>query len=266
MLRSEEWAVFLIMMFPITTYLIICPLVFLAGLVDSMAGGGGLISLPAYLLAGIPPHQAIATNKLSSSIGTTASTLRYLRHGCVNYRVAIPAAVLAILGANIGARLILLIPEKYVQYFLLFALPAVAAFVLLRKPPEVENPLDIRPERQIVLAVAISFLLGVYDGFYGPGTGTFLLLGYTGLCGLSLREASGTVKISNLSSNIMSLVIFLSKGQALVALGITAGGFCLLGHYIGSGLVLKNGGRVVKPIIMVVLGLLFCKVMVGLIK
>ena len=96
MLRSEEWAVFLIMMFPITTYLIICPLVFLAGLVDSMAGGGGLISLPAYLLAGIPPHQAIATNKLSSSIGTTASTLRYLRHGCVNYRVAIPAAVLAI--------------------------------------------------------------------------------------------------------------------------------------------------------------------------
>lgn len=248
-----------------TTLLIVCPLVFLAGFVDSIAGGGGLISLPAYLLAGIPPHQAIATNKMSSSIGTTVSTARYLKNGYVNYRIAIPSMLMAILGANIGARLILLIPEKYIQYILLIALPVVAFFVLRNKPLESEQAVEITPRRQLVLAVMMSFLLGLYDGFYGPGTGTFLLLIYTQLCHMSVKEAAGTVKLSNLSSNIMSFIIFLQKGQTIVLLGAIAGVFCLLGHFIGSGMVMKNGYKIVRPIVIVVLVLLFLKVISGLI-
>lgn len=100
-------------MLTLKTLLIICPLVFLAGFVDAIAGGGGLISLPAYLLAGLPPHQAIATNKMSSTIGTCASTARYLKNGYVDWQAAIPCMVMAILGANFGARLILLIPQQY---------------------------------------------------------------------------------------------------------------------------------------------------------
>lgn len=252
------------MTFSWTTLLIVCPLVFLAGFVDSIAGGGGLISLPAYLLAGIPPHQAIATNKMSSSIGTTISTARYLRNGYVNYRVAIPSVLLAIGGANIGARLILLIPEKYIQYILLFALPAVAIFVLRGKPLEAASPVEIDKTRQLLLAVTMSFLLGIYDGFYGPGTGTFLLLIYTQLCHMTVKEAAGTVKMVNLSSNIMSLIIFLQKGQTIVLLGAIAGAFCLAGHFIGSGMVMKNGYKVVRPIVIVVLILLFIKVISGL--
>ena len=99
-------------MLTLKTLLIICPLVFLAGFVDAIAGGGGLISLPAYLLAGLPPHQAIATNKMSSTIGTCASTARYLKNGYVDWQAAIPCMVMAILGANFGARLILLIPQQ----------------------------------------------------------------------------------------------------------------------------------------------------------
>ena len=114
--------------------------------------------------------------------------------------------------------------------------------------------------RELVLAALLSLALGVYDGLYGPGTGTFLLLMYTGLCKMSLERSSGTVKLVNLSSNAASLILFLQKGQVLVTLGLISGGFCLLGHFIGSGMMMKNGSRIVRPVIITVLILLFIKV------
>ena len=222
-------------MLTLKTLLIICPLVFLAGFVDAIAGGGGLISLPAYLLAGLPPHQAIATNKMSSTIGTCASTARYLKNGYVDWQAAIPCMVMAILGANFGARL------KPIQ--------------------SGEQPESTMPRsRQLILAAAFSLIIGLYDGLYGPGTGTFLLMLYTGLCKMSLERASGTVKLVNLSSNITSFVLFLTTGQVLVTLGLISGGFCLLGHVIGSGMMMKNGSKIVRPVIITVLALLFIKV------
>ena len=245
----------------LTTLLIICPLVFLAGFVDAIDGGRGLFSLPAYLLAGLPPHQAIATNKMSSTLGTSASTARYLKNGYVDWQAALPCMAMAILGANGGARLILLIPQQYIQYLLLVSLPVVAVVVLRRKPAGTGAPQTGMPRsRQLVLAALLSLALGVYDGLYGPGTGTFLLLMYTGLCKMSLERASGTVKLVNLSSNAASLILFLQKGQVLVTLGLISGGFCLLGHFIGSGMMMKNGSRIVRPVIITVLILLFIKV------
>ncbi len=249
-------------MLTLKTLLIICPLVFLAGFVDAIAGGGGLISLPAYLLAGLPPHQAIATNKMSSTIGTCASTARYLKNGYVDWQAAIPCMVMAILGANFGARLILLIPQQYIQYLLLGTLPVIAFVVLKRKPIQSgEQPEStMHRSRQLILAAAFSLIIGLYDGLYGPGTGTFLLMLYTGLCKMSLERASGTVKLVNLSSNITSFVLFLTTGQVLVTLGLISGGFCLLGHVIGSGMMMKNGSKIVRPVIITVLALLFIKV------
>ena len=257
-------------MLTLKTLLIICPLVFLAGFVDAIAGGGGLISLPAYLLAGLPPHQAIATNKMSSTIGTCASTARYLKNGYVDWKLgipsivlaAIPCMVMAILGANFGARLILLIPQQYIQYLLLGTLPVIAFVVLRRKPIQSgEQPESTMPRsRQLILAAVFSLIIGLYDGLYGPGTGTFLLMLYTGLCKMSLERASGTVKLVNLSSNITSFVLFLTTGQVLVTLGLISGGFCLLGHVIGSGMMMKNGSKIVRPVIITVLALLFIKV------
>lgn len=169
-------------MLTLKTLLIICPLVFLAGFVDAIAGGGGLISLPAYLLAGLPPHQAIATNKMSSTIGTCASTARYLKNGYVDWQAAIPCMVMAILGANFGARLILLIPQQYIQYLLLGTLPVIAFVVLRRKPiqPGEQPESTMSRSRQLILAAVFSLIIGLYDGLYGPGTGTFLLMLYTG--------------------------------------------------------------------------------------
>ena len=116
----------------IITYLIICPLLFLAGFVDAIGGGGGLISLPAYLLAGLPMHQAIATNKLSSACGTTLATIRFIKNGLVNLKFAIPSVISAILGSSIGARLSLLTEESLMENLLFVVLP-IAAFIVLNK-------------------------------------------------------------------------------------------------------------------------------------
>ena len=245
-------------------FLIVCPLVFIAGIIDAVAGGGGLITLPAYIFAGLPVHSAIATNKLSSAIGTTASTARYLKNGCVSYRVAIPSVVLALIGSAIGTNLILMVPERYIQYLLLIILPPVAVLVLRRRPAAAADTRQTPRSRQVLIGTVCAFFIGMYDGFYGPGTGTFLLIMYTQLCHMPVEEASGTVKMVNLASNLMSMIVYLQKGQTLVALGLAASIFSLLGHLIGSGMVMKNGTRIVRPIIIVVLVLLFIKVISGL--
>ena len=145
---------------------------------------------------------------------------------------------------------------------LLGTLPVIAFVVLRRKPIRPgEKPESTMPRsRQLILAAVFSLIIGLYDGLYGPGTGTFLLMLYTGLCKMSLERASGTVKLVNLSSNITSFVLFLTTGQVLVTLGLISGGFCLLGHVIGSGMMMKNGSKIVRPVIITVLALLFIKV------
>ena len=141
-----------------TTYLIVCPLVFLAGFIDSIAGGGGLISLPAYLLAGLPAHLASGTNKMSAVFGTALATGKYAREGRVRWRAALPAVAGALPGAWLGAQLQLLIPERAVQAFMLAAIPAVALTVLLRSD-RLERP-DARREAKLWLCFLIGLVIG----------------------------------------------------------------------------------------------------------
>ena len=115
----------------------------------------------------------------------------------------------------------------------------------------------------LAVSMAAALLIGAYDGFYGPGTGTFLLLVLTGAAKMDLRTASGTTKVVNLSSNIAALVTFLINGKVLLPLGVTAGVFCIAGHYIGSGLVVKSGRKIVRPVVLVVIMCLFVKIVKG---
>lgn len=243
-------------------FFIVCPLTFLAGLVDSIAGGGGLISLPAFLFAGLPMHSAIATNKLASAVGTTVSTTRYCKNGLFDKRIALPTIVLALCGSVIGAKLVLLIPEQYLTWVLVAVLPIVAIAVLMDKG-DGNGDDTISASRRMGVACVSALLIGMYDGFYGPGTGTFLLLALTRLAGMSVRTASGNVKLINLSSNIAALATFLFSGNVNITLGLAGAVFCLSGHYIGSGLVMKNGVKIVRPIILLVLVLLFVKILFG---
>ena len=246
------------------SFLIVCPLVFLAGLVDSIGGGGGIISLPAFLLAGVPPHLALGTNKLSSAIGTTVSTLRFLKNGYIKKKLAALSAVCALVGSAIGARAALIVPEQVIKWMMLISLPFIAAFVLKNKNMGDNEKTWSLPEKKMYrIAMAAAFFVGAYDGFYGPGTGTFLLLIFTSAAHMDMRTAAGNTKIVNLSSNIAALVTFLFHGRVLYPLGLAAGLFCMAGHYVGSGLVLKNGQKIVRPVILTVLALLFLKIVSG---
>lgn len=244
------------------TFLIVCPMLFLAGLVDAIGGGGGLISLPAYLLAGVPVHNAIATNKLSSTCGTTLATLRFIREGLVNWRLSLPTVVFAVLGSSLGANLSMATPEGVMEGVLFLILPVVAVLVL--NPKLFRDHGDgslVLNKRTWITAILSSFLVGMYDGFYGPGTGTFLIVAFTVFAGLGIPSANAQAKVINLTTNITSLTIFLINGQVVFLLGAAAAVCNMAGNYVGSGLAMTKGSRITKPVILLVLALLFLKVL-----
>lgn len=244
------------------TFLIVCPLVFLAGLIDAIGGGGGLISLPAYLIAGLPPHVAVATNKLSSPFGTALATYRFIRAGLVNFKLAIPSVIAAIIGSSIGAHISLMIPEEIMTYVLVIVLP-VSAFLVLNKKLFNDNGSDevILNKRTYITATTAALIIGVYDGFYGPGTGTFLIIAFTIFAKLDMKMANAQAKVINLTTNVTALVIFLMNGQVLLTLGLAAAACNMVGGYIGAGLVMKNGAKIAKPSIILVLCLLALKML-----
>lgn len=245
-------------------FLIVCPLIFLAGFIDAIGGGGGLISLPAYLLAGLPPHTAIATNKLSSCMGSTVATIRLCRGGHVYWRLAIFTVIVAVLGSSIGANLNLLVSDEIMVYILVAVLPVTAFIVLNKKLFRDNTDQSESPEltkRTWIVASLAALIIGAYDGFYGPGTGTFLILAFTVFARLDVRTANAHTKIINLTTNITSLVVFLLNGEGIIILGLTAGLCNMVASYLGAGLMLKNGTKIVRPAIILVLVLLLVKVL-----
>lgn len=246
-------------------FLIVCPLVFLAGLVDAMAGGGGLISLPAYLIAGLPVHYAIGTNKLSSGMGTTLATIRFARSGYINWKRGAFCAVCALMGSTAGAKLALLISDGVFQIIMLVILPLTALYILRGRALDTACA-PFGPWKTTAIAMGCALTIGVYDGFYGPGTGTFLILLLTGLAHLELHAANGIAKVINLTTNLSALAVFLLNGKVLLPLGLAAGCFSLLGNYLGTRFFDKGGAKVVKPLMILVLGIFFAKVLLGLLS
>ncbi|MGN0799788.1 MAG: sulfite exporter TauE/SafE family protein [Christensenellales bacterium] len=243
-------------------YLIVCPLVFIAGFVDAVAGGGGLISLPAYLISGIPVHMAIGTNKLSSGMGTALATFRYAKSGYIRWKLAAFCAVCALAGSSCGAELALLIDDGAFKIIMLVILPLVALYVLRGKAlvnDGEKTPLS--PVKTTVIAMVVALVIGAYDGFYGPGTGTFLILLLTGVAHLQLSEANGIAKVTNLSTNVAALTVYLFNGKVIFPLGLAAGCFSIAGNYIGTRFFAKGGAKSVKPIILIVLAIFFVKVL-----
>ena len=249
--------------YPIWVVLLICLGVFCAAFMDAIGGGGGIISVPVYLLAGLPTHFALGTNKMSSCLGTAASTFRYIKNGFVDWPLAIPSVVFALVGSSFGTRLQLMVDEAYLKYMLLLVLPVVAV-VLLRQKSFPEHRGEMPFPRRAAIVWGASLIIGLYDGFYGPGTGTFLLLIFCNLAKMDLRSASGNVKIVNLSSNIGALATSLMAGKVLIPVGLIAAVFSIAGHYIGAGLTIKNGTKIVRPVIFAVLLLLAAKILLEL--
>lgn len=243
------------------TFLIVCPLVGLAGFVDAIAGGGGFISLPAYLIAGIPPINAIGTNKVSSAMGTTIATIRYGKLGYINVRSTVPAILFALAGSWLGAMLAVQVSSDILKIVMLVLLPVMAFFVMRSKRLTNNSPENEYPQRKTTLiTMAIAFPIGIYDGFYGPGTGTLLMMLLIGIAHYSLNKAAGTTKVINLSTNIVALFTYLFSGKVILVLGITAGLFNIAGAYLGTKFFSEKGAAIAKPMIITVLCIFFVKV------
>lgn len=253
------------MQLSLTTFLIICPLVFLAGFIDSIAGGGGLISLPAYYLVGLKPDVAAGTNKMSAFFGTAVATGKYAASGRIPWRESIAALLGTIPFSFLGAELLKILDERYVKLGVLVALPIVAVFVLLNK--DALTPRNLVSEKlRLPACFAIGAFMGVYDGLVGPGTGTFLQLLFVTVLGIEALKGSGAARLVNLGSNTAALVSFIISGHVLYALALPAAVFGMAGNYLGSSLAIKKGSKVIRGILILVLGLLMVTLLIDVIN
>lgn len=235
----------------------------LAGFVDSVAGGGGLISLTSYYAIGLPPVYALGNNKFSSTFGTLFATINYARKGDVLYKIAIFASIFAIAGSSLGAQLALHFAGRIFKYVLLVVLPVLTFFTLKKKGKKKERKeLDLSGKldaKVYLFIMMIAILVGVYDGFFGPGTGTFYTLGLT-FIGLPMLQACGTTKFINLASNIAALTTFILNGNIIYKLGIPCVFASIIGNLLGSEFAMKKGDKGIKPVILIVIMLLYIKI------
>ena len=244
------------------TYLIVCPLIFLAGLIDSIAGGGGLISLPIYLAIGLPPATAAGTNKFSASLGTAFSVANFFKSGNMHLQIALISALFAFIGSNFGAHFAIMLGES-LKYVILGVIPFIALSSFL-KLDETKNM--VTGIKLYTFAGFIGFVIGMYDGLVGPGTGTLLIILYTSLCGYTLKEGSGNAKVVNLSSNISALIVFMLNNQVFYQLAIPAAAFGIAGNYLGSSLAINNGKKIIRPILYLVLSGIIIKILVDILS
>lgn len=242
--------------------LIVCPLIFLGGFVDSVAGGGGLITLPAYLMAGVPVHFAAGTNKVVNGIGTAAATVKYFRSGKIRLSVALPAAAGALAGGYIGAEIAKLLSDSLLQGLMLVALPVVAVFLVLKKDFGQETGETVYSRTyELTVSLLIGLAIGCYDGMIGPGTGTFMIMAFTALLSLDMVTASGCAKVGNLASNVAAAVSFIIGSSVMWQLVLPATLCSVAGNYCGALYAIRGGGKRIRGMIFVVLGMLFVKLL-----
>ena len=237
----------------------------LAGTVDAIAGGGGLITLPALLMAGLPPHVALGTNKGQSVWGSGAAMITFWRAGGIDRKQAAIAFPLGLLGSAIGAQIVLLIDKDALRPVVIVMLIAAAALLLVKKPPRPQEPTGDRVRRYLVLAALLAFVIGAYDGFFGPGTGTFLIVGFVALCGKTLPHATADAKVVNFASNLASLAAFSIAGTVAWEVALPMAGGQLLGGVLGARLAIRGGAGLIRIMVLVVSGALVVKLLVDLI-
>lgn len=236
---------------PVTVTLLLSLAAFAAGVVDAIAGGGGLITFPALIAAGVPAHFALGTNKGQSVFGSAASLASFSLAGKVSGRRALAAFPLGFVGALLGARLVLFIPPAVLKPLVLVLLVSVAAFLAFRRGGQ-ESTARIAHKWHPLAAAIIGITVGCYDGFFGPGTGTFLIIATVALLGDTLTEASGNAKVVNFASNLAAVLIFSLNAKVLwrVALPMAAAQF--VGSTLGARFAVKGGERVIRTTVLCV--------------
>lgn len=239
-----------IMELELSTLLLLVLVGLVAGFVDSIAGGGGLISIPALLATGMPPTMALATNKLQSSFGAFSATLYFYRRGLINLKEMRLAIFCTFAGSAFGTLVVQQIDASQLSRILPFLLAAFACYFLFS--PRVSDEDSHRRMKENSFAFLIGTSVGFYDGFFGPGTGSFFAVAFVALAGYGIAKATAHTKLLNLTSNLASLLFFALGGQVLWVIGLTMACGQILGARLGSRLVVSKGVKIIRPLLVVV--------------
>ncbi len=237
---------------------------FLAGIIDAISGGGGLLTLPTYLLIGIPGNLISGTNLSSSIPGALVAAVRFTKGGKAHIKSALIGGPMAIVGAILGARLNLFIPAHIIEYIVMILVPIIGVIVMLKPTLGNENQVHTLSQGHICIrALLIGFFIGGYNGFIGAGAGTFYLLAFAVFLKLDLVTASGTTKVCGLFSVFAAVVTYGASGAILWDVAIFVAVFHMSGNYIGAGLALKKGAKVIRPMFILALALLTLRMAVS---
>jgi uncharacterized membrane protein YfcA len=232
---------------------ILCFFAFLAGLIDSIAGGGGLIQLPALLIAfpSLPVATILGTNKMISMTGTGVATYRYARNIPMKWRVLIPASVVAFLFSFLGAHVVSGIRTEFIRPFIIVLLISIALFVFLKKDFGKYNKSTLSSTRQFWLGLITSMAIGFYDGFFGPGTGSFIIIAFIAIFAFDFLTASASSKVINLATNFAAFLYFSSNGHILFNIAIPMALSNILGAIAGTHLAILKGSRFVRILFLI---------------
>ncbi len=236
----------------ITAIAFLCAAGFIAAAVDSIAGGGGLISLPAIIAAGIPPHFALGTNKFASSFGSLTSTARFAFSGKIDFKLVRFQIPCAVLGAALGVRTVLALDERILNILIVVMIFSVALYTVLKKNFGRIDHFKGLTKVNVAVGMAFAFCLGFYDGFFGPGAGSFLIFLFISIYGYDFVRAAGNSKILNFTSNVVSLALFAMSGKIIYLAGIPMALSMIAGAWVGAHIALKKGAAVIKPIFVTI--------------
>jgi len=231
---------------------------FVAGVIDAMAGGGGLLTIPALMAAGVPPVAAIATNKLQSSFGTASAVYAFARKGRINFRRFLWPAVAAFIGSAFGAWVLQRLDPSFLEGFIPILLLLMVVYFLVAPKASEEDRHSRLGMASLILIVAV---IGFYDGFFGPGTGSFLTTVLVALFGMGLVSATAHTKLLNLASNVAALITLVIGGQVLWAIGLAMAVASVAGGQVGARLAMRVGGKMIRPVLVVMALLLIAKLL-----
>ncbi|CEK30408.1 membrane protein [[Clostridium] sordellii] len=233
------------------TIIFLCIGGFLAAFVDSIAGGGGLISMPILLMAGLPTHLALGTNKFAGSFGCFSSAYRYAKSGKTNIELLKKLIPFTIIGCFLGVKCVLSISDTILNILVFIMILVVALYTYLKKELGTIDNFQGIDDKNLKIGIIMAFSLGFYDGFFGPGTGTFLAFSLIKIYGFDFLSASANTKILNFTSNFVALILFMINGQILYSVAILYAISMILGGYIGAKVAINKGSKLIKPIFLI---------------
>ena len=250
----------------ITKIIFLCIAGFLASFVDSIAGGGGLISIPAFMLAGLPPHMVLGTNKFSATAGSFTSSLKFIKSGKANFKLLKYLIPFTFLGAILGVKAVLNIDQKFLTGLVLVLIMFIGVYTFFSKSLGLEDKFYGLTKKSVIYGIILALSLGFYDGFFGPGTGSFLIFGLISIFGFNFVSSSANARILNFISNVTALVLFALNGKIDYTLGIPVALFMIIGAKMGTSVALNKGSKLIKPIFVTMSLAVAVKMFVGFLK